>query len=177
MTVTEHAYPERERLPADRKSLTHKFTIIGCFEDYIVAGESSSGEPLYRLVKRDLDAYLTIGMYDDGRPGEIFLKIGKHGDFFRIYDAMCIAVSVGLQYGIPIDIFLDKFEHTRFQPSGITSNAEIPIAKSIVDYVSRFIRGKFNAEDVICEMGDGLIDHGNLDVNHESFEKENVDSK
>lgn len=127
--------PERIRLPDERNSLTHKFTIIGG-DKRVERNEKGVLEE----VVTDVDGYLNAGFYPDGEIGEVFLTVGKEGGFWKIYDAFMIAVSVGLQYGIPLQVFIDKFEHTRFEPSGITKNTEIPMAKSIPDYIFQWLK-------------------------------------
>lgn len=115
----------RERLPDERQSITHKFAIAGH------------------------EGYLTVGMYPDGRPGELFLIMSKAGSVVSgLTDALGLAVSVGLQYGVPIDVFVRKYINSRFEPSGFTPNPQIKIAKSITDYIFRWIGLKFCPEDV-----------------------------
>lgn len=113
----------RVRLPDERNSVTHKVAI------YTEEGE--------------LDVYITVGMYVDGSLGEVFVTIGKQGENFAIYDALMTAVSIGIQSGIPIEVFVKKFEYQQFQPAGMTSNPNIPIAKSVLDYVFRWIKMRF----------------------------------
>jgi ribonucleoside-diphosphate reductase alpha chain len=130
--------PTRSRLPAERKSITHKFTILQG-DKRIVTNDDGS-----KVVEGfDVDAYLTVGMYEDDSPGEMFLKIGKEGGRWKVYDMLMIAISVGLQYGIPLSVFMDKFEHQSFEPSGYTKTESIPIAKSIPDYIARWLRQRF----------------------------------
>jgi ribonucleoside-diphosphate reductase alpha chain len=112
--------PARRKLPNERKALTHKFSIAGH------------------------DGYITAGMYDDGSPGEIFMVMAKEGSVVSgLVDAFATSVSMALQYGVPIQVLCDKFTHTRFEPSGFTGNPEIPIAKSIMDYVFRWLDLRF----------------------------------
>ena len=102
----------RRRLPVERTAITHRFDIGG------------------------QEGYLTVGLYEDGQPGEIFLKMAKEGSTVSgLVDTFATTVSVALQYGVPLRDLVNKFAHVRFEPSGFTGNAEIPIAKSIVDYV------------------------------------------
>jgi len=111
---------ERRRLPDERRSLTHKFK-IGNFE-----------------------GFLTVGMYDDGSPGELFILMSKEGSVIGgLMDSFATAISLALQYGVPLDVLIDKFSHTRFEPSGFTGNPDIPIATSITDYVFRWLKLKF----------------------------------
>jgi ribonucleoside-diphosphate reductase alpha chain len=112
--------PVRRKLPNERKAITHKFSIAGH------------------------DGYITAGMYDDGSPGEIFMVMAKEGSVVSgLVDAFATSVSLALQYGVPIQVLCDKFTHTRFEPSGFTGNPEIPIAKSIMDYVFRWLDLRF----------------------------------
>lgn len=116
------ASPElaRKRLPDERRSITHKFDISGH------------------------QGYLTAGIYDDGRVGEIFIRMAKEGSVVSgLMDSFATAISLALQYGVPLEVLVDKFSHTRFEPSGVTRNPEIPIAKSIMDYIFRWLQLKF----------------------------------
>ena len=119
------ARPARHRLPSERAAITHKFDIQGH------------------------EGYLTVGLYEDGQPGEIFLKMAKEGSTLSgMMDSFATSVSVALQYGVPLRLFCAKFAHTRFEPAGYTGNPEIPIAKSIVDYIFRWLAARFlSAED------------------------------
>ncbi len=114
------AQPRRKRLPDERKSITHKFSVGGH------------------------DGYITVGMYDDGTPGEIFIVMAKAGSTLNgVMDSFATAVSLGLQHGVPLKLFVNKFSHIRFEPHGFTKNADIPIAKSIIDYLFRWLGIKF----------------------------------
>lgn len=115
----------RRRLPDERKSLTHKFSIAGH------------------------EGYITVGLYDDGTPGELFITMAKEGSTISgLMDAFATSVSIGLQYGMPLKTVVNKFSHMRFEPSGFTGNPDIPIAKSILDYIFRWVGRKFlPAED------------------------------
>jgi ribonucleoside-diphosphate reductase alpha chain len=144
--------PERRRLPDERDSITHKFCFPGAGDEKKDGGN------------HDLDVYLTVSFYPDGSLGEMFLRIGKHGGPGKIYDVLMTAISVGLQYGIPVDVFVEKFKHTQFWPKGVTRNVDIPIAKSIVDYVFRWIEMRFGKgqgfgtmedSDELCERSQG----------------------
>jgi len=117
---------ERVRMPADRAAITHKFTIW--------TDKAGSDE---------IAGYITAGVYDDGRIGEVFLSIGKEGANLKIYESLMISVSIGLQSGIPLSVFVQKFAHVSFEPSGITNNPDIPMAKSIVDYIFRWLDKRF----------------------------------
>jgi ribonucleoside-diphosphate reductase alpha chain len=108
--------PRRERLPDTRQSVTHKFTIAGH------------------------EGYLCVGLYPDGRPGEIFITMAKEGSTIGgIMDSFGTALSIALQYGVPLEVLVNKFSHTRFEPMGHTSNKDIRIAKSVVDYIARWL--------------------------------------
>jgi ribonucleoside-diphosphate reductase alpha chain len=90
------------------------------------------------------DGYITVGFYDDGSPGEVFLTMSKEGSVISgLIDTIATMTSILLQYGVPLESLVDKFSHVRFEPSGFTSNKEIPIAKSIIDYVFRWLGQKF----------------------------------
>jgi ribonucleoside-diphosphate reductase alpha chain len=114
------AKPYRKRLPAERPSITHKFSIAGH------------------------EGYITVGMYEDGNPGEIFVRMAKEGSVVSgLVDAFATGTSIMLQDGVPLDVLVNKFSHTRFEPSGFTNNPKIPIAKSILDYIFRWLSIKF----------------------------------
>jgi ribonucleoside-diphosphate reductase alpha chain len=118
--VTGEQRPARRRLPDERQSITHKFSIGGH------------------------EGYLTVGMYEDGTPGELFCVMAKEGSVVSgLMDSFATSVSLALQYGVPLKVLVDKFSHTRFEPSGFTGNPNIPIAKSIVDYIFRWLSLKF----------------------------------
>ena len=110
----------RRKLPDERRAITHKFSI------------------------NEHEGYLTVGLYEDGQPGEIFLVMAKEGSTISgLMDAFATSISIALQYGVPLQTLVDKFTHTRFEPSGFTKNPEIPIAKSISDYIFRWLASKF----------------------------------
>ncbi|MBN1943537.1 MAG: vitamin B12-dependent ribonucleotide reductase [Phycisphaerae bacterium] len=112
--------PHRNRLPATRPSLTHKFDVAGH------------------------EGYLTVGLFEDGRPGELFVSMAKEGSTVGgMMDVFATAVSLCLQYGVPLEALVKKFTHQRFEPSGMTSNRNIPFAKSIVDYIFRWLQQTF----------------------------------
>jgi ribonucleoside-diphosphate reductase alpha chain len=121
--------PVRHRMPVERESITHKFS-IGSHEGYITAGK-----------------------YDDGSVGEIFLTdIGKEGSTMRgMMNAFATAVSIGLQYGVPLEVFVRKFSYVRFEPEGITRNPEIPFAKSMPDYIMRWLASRFLEDPELLE--------------------------
>ncbi|MBL9038611.1 MAG: vitamin B12-dependent ribonucleotide reductase [Archangium sp.] len=110
----------RRRLSDERRALTHKFSIAGH------------------------EGYLTVGMYDDGHPGELFITMAKEGSTVSgMMDSFATAISLALQYGVPLKVLADKFSHTRFEPAGFTNNPDLPIAKSITDYIFRWLALKF----------------------------------
>jgi len=112
--------PKRRRLPTSRKAITHKFDIAGH------------------------EGYLTAGMYEDGKLGEIFILMHKEGSILSgLLDALGIVTSIALQYGAPLEVLVDKMTHMRFEPSGITKNKQIPMAKSLVDYIFRYLAIEF----------------------------------
>jgi len=114
----------RRKLPSERSSITHKFSIGGH------------------------EGCLTVGKYEDGTPGEIFIKMAKEGSTLSgIMDAFALSVSIALQYGVPMRALVDKFVNSRFEPSGYTGNPEIRYAKSIVDYIGRWLGAKFISPD------------------------------
>ncbi|MFO0831200.1 MAG: adenosylcobalamin-dependent ribonucleoside-diphosphate reductase [Phycisphaerales bacterium] len=114
--------PKRRRLPDTRRSLTHKFNIAGH------------------------EGYLTVGLYEDGKPGELFITMSKEGSTIGgLMDSLGTATSVALQYGVPIESLVTKFSHQRFEPAGMTENSEIPFAKSLVDYIFRWMGMQFIA--------------------------------
>jgi ribonucleoside-diphosphate reductase alpha chain len=120
----------RHRLPDERRAITHKFSIA------------------------DHDGYITVGMYEDGLPGEIFLVMAKEGSVVSgLMDSFATAVSLALQYGVPLQALVDKFSHVRFEPSGFTNNREIPIAKSVIDYIFRWLASKFLSKDQQKSIG------------------------
>jgi ribonucleoside-diphosphate reductase alpha chain len=114
------AKPMRRRLPDTRASITHKFNICGH------------------------EGYLTVGLYEDGRPGELFVTMAKEGSTIGgLMDALGTATSVALQYGVPVESLVAKFTHQRFEPAGMTANPDIPFAKSLVDYIFRWMGMQF----------------------------------
>jgi ribonucleoside-diphosphate reductase alpha chain len=108
--------PRRERLPDTRNSVTHKFSIAGH------------------------EGYINVGLYPDGRPGEVFITMAKEGSTIGgLMDSFGTAISIALQYGVPLEVLVNKFSHTRFEPMGHTNNPEIRFAKSVVDYIFRWL--------------------------------------
>jgi ribonucleoside-diphosphate reductase alpha chain len=125
------AGPRRKRMPRERQSITHKFSIGGH------------------------EGYITAGMYDDGSVGEIFLTdIGKEGSTLRgMMNSFATAISIALQYGVPLETLVQKFSYMRFEPEGITGNPEIPFAKSMPDYIMRWLASRFLDTDAQEELG------------------------
>ena len=117
---SEPVKPIRRKLADEREALTHKFSIQGH------------------------EGYLTVGLYEDGMPGEIFLRMAKEGSTVSgLMDTIATMTSIALQYGVPLRALVDKFSHTRFEPAGFTNNPEIPIAKSVTDYVFRYLGNRY----------------------------------
>ena len=125
------AGPARKRMPRERQSITHKFSLGGH------------------------EGYITAGMYEDGTVGEIFLTdIGKEGSTLRgMMNSFATAISIALQYGVPLETLVRKFAYMRFEPEGITTNPEIPFAKSMPDYIMRWLASRFLDADVQEELG------------------------
>jgi ribonucleoside-diphosphate reductase alpha chain len=103
------------------------------------------------------EGYLTIGLYEDGQPGEIFLRMAKEGSTVSgLMDTIATMTSIALQYGVPLKALVDKFSHTRFEPAGFTNNRSIPIAKSVMDYVFRYLGNRFlQGEPEIADEQEG----------------------
>src|SRR5229473_2655185 len=117
---------EREKMPVERASVTHKFSVGGH------------------------EGYITVGMYEDGRPGEIFIKMSKEGSTLSgVMDGLALTVSLGLQYGVLLKVFVDKLLNTRFEPSGITPNPNIRFVSSVLDYIARWLGGRFISADYL----------------------------
>jgi ribonucleoside-diphosphate reductase alpha chain len=124
------AGPRRRRLPDERAAITHKFDIAGH------------------------EGYITVGLYEDGLPGELFIVMAKEGSTISGFaDAFAQAISYALQYGVPLQDLVDKFSHVRFEPSGMTRNPDVRFAKSIVDYIFRWMASKFLSQDVQYRVG------------------------
>jgi len=112
--------PIRRKLPDERRAITHKFDVAGH------------------------EGYITVGLYEDGTPGELFLVMAKEGSTISGFaDAFAQAISYALQYGVPLQDLVDKFSHVRFEPAGMTKNPDVRFAKSIVDYIFRWMAAKF----------------------------------
>jgi ribonucleoside-diphosphate reductase alpha chain len=121
----------RRKLPSERQSITHKFSVGGH------------------------EGYITVGMYEDGTPGEIFIKMSKEGSTLSGFmDGFALSVSIGLQYGVPLKALVDKFINTRFEPSGYTGHRSIPHAKSVLDYIGRWLGGRFISADYLTPSGE-----------------------
>jgi len=124
------AQPVRRKLAEERRAITHKFDIQGH------------------------EGYITVGLYDDGMPGELFLVMAKEGSTISGFaDAFAQAISYALQYGVPLHVLADKFSHMRFEPSGMTKNPQVRFAKSIVDYVFRWLATKFLSAEAQYRVG------------------------
>jgi ribonucleoside-diphosphate reductase alpha chain len=128
--ATAERKPVRRKLPTERRAITHKFSIGGH------------------------EGYITVGMYDEGQPGEIFLVMAKEGSAISgLMDSFATAISLALQYGVPLKVLIDKFSHVRFEPSGHTGNRRVPYAKSIVDYIFRWLASKFLSREDQAQIG------------------------
>src|SRR5260221_6453856 len=120
------ARAQREKMPAERASVTHKFSVGGH------------------------EGYITVGLYEDGRPGEVFMKMSKEGSTLSgVMDGLALTVSIGLQYGVPLKVFVDNLRNPRFEPSGITANANIRFVSSVLDYIARWLGGRFISSDYL----------------------------
>ena len=128
--VASMGQPVRRRLPDERHSITHKFDIAGH------------------------EGYITVGLFEDGTPGELFLVMAKEGSTISGFaDAFAQAISYALQFGVPLQVLVDKFSHARFEPSGMTKNPDVRFAKSIVDYIFRWLATKFLSNDAQFHAG------------------------
>ena len=128
--VAPEARPIRRRLSNDCESIRHKFEIAGH------------------------EGYIHVGFYEDGSPGEIFIKMAKEGSTISgLMDTIATLTSMALQYGVPLEVLVNKFGHVRFEPSGFTKNPEIPMAKSLTDYIFRFLGARFLSADQRREVG------------------------
>src|SRR5436853_7589012 len=121
---------QRRRLPEDRVEVGRKFQV------------------------GDYEGYIHVGLYEDGTPGDIFVDIAKEGTTLAgLMNSFMISVSLGLQYGVPLEVYVSKFAHMRFEPSGQTNDPDIRVAKSIVDYIFRWMGKKFLTVDQQEEIG------------------------
>jgi ribonucleoside-diphosphate reductase alpha chain len=122
--------PKRRRLPPERKAIAHKFKV------------------------GNHEGYLHVGLFEEGLPGEVFVTVSKEGSTIAgLMDSFSIAISLALQYGVPLKELVNKFIHTRFEPSGWTENEQIPVATSIVDYIFRWLAYKFLPKEDLEELG------------------------
>lgn len=122
--------PKRRRLPDERKSITHKFRV------------------------GNQEGYITVGLFEDGGPGEIFVTMSKEGSTLSgLMDSFATTISIALQYGVPLKVLVNKFIHRRFEPSGWTDNPQIQVAKSITDYIGRWLALKFLSKEEIQQIG------------------------
>ena len=120
--------PSRRKLPDERRAITHKYSIAGH------------------------EGYITVGLYENGTPGEIFIVAAREGSTISgMMDTVATAVSLALQYGVPLEVLVEKFSHVRYEPSGFTKNPAIPYAKSITDYIFRWLGERFLSEPVSAE--------------------------
>jgi ribonucleoside-diphosphate reductase alpha chain len=142
----------RHRLPGERQSLTHKFNIGGH------------------------EGYITVGMYKDGIPGELFIRMAKEGSTVSgLMDSFATAVSLALQHGVPLKLLCEKFQHTRFEPSGFTGNQEIPIAKSVMDYIFRWLEIRFVSGQqfpLFPQLGAAAPSAGAVSTQHSAFSQQ-----
>jgi len=121
---------QRRRLPDERQAITHKFVVGGT------------------------EGYLTVGLFEDGSPGELFVTMSKEGSTLSgVMDCFATSISIGLQYGVPLKVLASKFIHTRFEPAGITTNKDIKFAKSIMDYIFRWMALRFSSKEDLEELG------------------------
>jgi ribonucleoside-diphosphate reductase alpha chain len=135
------AKPVRRRLPAERTAMCHKFDVAGH------------------------EGYLHVGFFEDGTPGEIFIKMAKEGSTISgLMDTVGVLTSMALQYGVPLEVLVQKFSHVRFEPSGFTKNQDVPMAKSLIDYIFRFMGVRFLAglegETAVPETATPVVDAG-----------------
>jgi ribonucleoside-diphosphate reductase alpha chain len=101
------------------------------------------------------EGYITVGLYEDGTPGEVFISMAKEGSTISgLMDTLATSISYGLQYGVPLKFFVDKFSHVRFEPSGWTGNPQVPYAKSIIDYIFRWLGARFLGITEATEVGE-----------------------
>ena len=142
--IIEVVGPVRHRLPNTRNSRIHKFEVD------------------------DHEGYLIVGLYKDGQPGELFIKMSKQGSTLGgVMDSLAVLVSMSLQYGVPLSVLVRKFIHSKFEPSGMTQNPKIPIASSIIDYIFRWLALEFLPED----ERPGVIDYTTIDHDLETTKK------
>lgn len=124
------AKPKRKRLPDERKAITHKFRV------------------------GNQEGYITVGLYDDGSPGELFVTMSKEGSTLSgLMGSFALTVSIALQYGVPLKALVNKLIHTRYEPSGWTDNPQIQVAKSLTDYIARWLALKFLPKEDLAAIG------------------------
>lgn len=154
VTISQNiASPRRRRLSDERKSVTHKFN-IGPHKGYI-----------------------TVGLYDDGTPGELFVTMAKEGSVISgLMDAFATSVSIGLQYGVPLQVLVNKFAHMRFEPSGFTGHPNIRMAKSIIDYIFRWLAIKFLSPDQQLQVGVNVQSLEEIGSDEENDDSADVDA-
>ncbi len=147
MIQQEMMRPLRRKLAQERLSITHKFSVA------------------------NHEGYLTIGLYEDGTPGEIFIKMSKEGSTLSgIMDALALSISLCLQYGVPLEVIVSKFTHARFEPSGMTANRNIPLVKSIIDYIGRYFALKFLPKETAKKYhNEELIERAYAEANPAHF--------
>ena len=134
--------PRRRRLSDERKAITHKFHV----------GTTCEG-------------YITVGLYEDGQPGEIFVVLSKEGaEISGLVDSFATAISIGLQYGVPLKVLVNKYVHAKYEPAGATQNPNIPHAKSIVDYIFRWLAIKFLSRQSQLAVGVNATEGGSEEV-------------
>lgn len=132
-TTTQHI---RRRLPDERASITHKFTVSG------------------------FEGYLTVGLYEDGTPGELFVRMSKEGSTVSgLMDAIATSISIALQHGVALSTLVDKFSRTRFEPAGFTGNPDIPMTTSVIDYIFRWLALKFISPASPVMAGPTRVEH------------------
>lgn len=149
---------KRERLLDDRESITHEATI-------------------YSHEYGEIDCYVTVGLYDDGRPGEVFVRIAKQGSTVSsLVDQWAIAVSIALQSGVPLSTITGKFKHTKFEPSGMTKNSEIPMCSSPLDYISRWLERRFDSSESTEEEKKGVFEDINESMKRKLSPLSDVDA-
>jgi ribonucleoside-diphosphate reductase alpha chain len=153
--LTGEPKPYRRRLPAERRALTHKFQVAGH------------------------EGYITVGLYPDGQPGEIFLKMAKEGSTVSgLMDTLATMTSIALQYGVPLHDLVSKFAHVRFEPSGFTGNPEVPIAKSTVDYIFRWMGSRFLSKDdreALGILGGAIVAEAPSGANREAIDAAGIE--
>ncbi len=145
---------QRKRMPDERQAITHKFTI------------------------NNTEGYLTVGLFEDGKPGELFITMSKEGSTLSgVMDCFATSVSIGLQYGVPLKVLAEKFIHTRFEPAGITNNKDIKFAKSMMDYIFRWMSLRFLSKEDLEELGMAPVAQPLTTFAEKSAEKKGTESK